>query len=86
VAEPDETRGAETPPQSNEDAGTAGGPPDVRLDAHEDADPELKDYGPPADADRDPEPDAGESGAEEGISPWADEAYSDDPQGPTSST
>ena len=34
-----------------------------------------KDYGPPADADADPEPDSGTSGAEEGISPISDDAY-----------
>ena len=34
-----------------------------------------KDYGPPADADADPEPDSGTSGAEEGISPISDEPY-----------
>ena len=34
-----------------------------------------KDYGPPADADADPEPDSGPSGAEEGISPISDDAY-----------
>ena len=34
-----------------------------------------KDYGPPADADADPEPDAGTSGADEGISPWSPDAY-----------
>jgi len=34
-----------------------------------------KDYGPPADADADPEPDSGASGAEEGISPISDDAY-----------
>ena len=37
-----------------------------------------KDYGPPADADTDPEPDAGTSGADEGISPWSPEAYEED--------
>lgn len=47
-------------------------------------DPELKDAGPPAeDAPGDPE---GSSGAQEGISPLADEAYSDDPEGPTQFT
>jgi hypothetical protein len=46
-------------------------------------DPELKDAGPPAEGIADPE---GSSGAEEGISPWADEAYSDDPKGPTQYT
>jgi len=34
-----------------------------------------KDYGPPADADGDAEPDTGTSGAEEGISPISDDAY-----------
>jgi hypothetical protein len=46
----------------------------------------AEDYGPPAEADRDPEPDVGESGAEEGISPLAPEGYSDDPEGPTTHT
>jgi uncharacterized protein len=35
------------------------------------------DYGPPADADADPEPDSGTSGADEGISPWSPDAYDD---------
>jgi carbon monoxide dehydrogenase subunit G len=34
-----------------------------------------KDYGPPADADTDAEPETGTSGAEEGISPISDEPY-----------
>jgi uncharacterized protein len=34
-----------------------------------------KDYGPPADADSEAEPDTGTSGAEEGISPISDEPY-----------
>jgi hypothetical protein len=34
-----------------------------------------KDYGPPADADADPAPESGTSGAEEGISPISDEPY-----------
>jgi carbon monoxide dehydrogenase subunit G len=37
-----------------------------------------KDYGPPADADGDAEPDAGTSGADEGISPWSPDAYDDE--------
>ena len=78
-------RGTETPPQHSDTAGMAGGPDPE--DAPEPAtDPETKDYGPPADADADPEPDTGSSGADEGISPWADEAYSDDPEGPTQHT
>jgi uncharacterized protein len=44
------------------------------------------DYGPPADADQDPAPDAGTSGAEEGVSPWSPEAYDPEPEGPTTST
>ena len=47
---------------------------------------EVKDYGPPAESDADPEPDAGTSGADEGISPWAPEAYDEEPEGPTQST
>jgi uncharacterized protein len=46
-------------------------------------DPEVKDAGPPADGVADPE---GTSGAEEGVNPWAPEAYSDEPSGPTTST
>jgi carbon monoxide dehydrogenase subunit G len=34
-----------------------------------------KDYGPPADAGADPQPESGASGAEEGISPISDEPY-----------
>jgi len=39
-----------------------------------------KDYGPPADADADPEPDSGTSGADEGVSPWSPEAYDEPSQ------
>jgi uncharacterized protein len=46
-------------------------------------DPELKDAGEPAEGIADPE---GTSGAEEGLNPWAPESYSDDPEGPTTST
>ena len=45
-----------------------------------------KDYGPPADADTEPEPDAGTSGADEGISPLSPEPYEPEPEGPTTST
>jgi len=44
------------------------------------------DYGPPAPAGTDPEPPAGTSGADDGVSPLAGEAYEPDPQGPTAST
>jgi len=46
-------------------------------------DPDVKDSGPPAEGIADPE---GSSGAEEGIAPWAPESYSDEPEGPTTST
>ena len=46
-------------------------------------DPDVKDVGPPAEGPADPE---GTSGAEEGISPLAPEAYDDEGEGPTSST
>jgi uncharacterized protein len=36
---------------------------------------EKQDAGPPADADREPEPDTGSSGADEGISPLSPEPY-----------
>jgi uncharacterized protein len=44
------------------------------------------DYGPPADVTPAADPPAGTSGADEGISPWAPEAYEQDPEGPTTST
>ena len=77
--------GGETPPESSESGGTAGAP-DPEHAPEPSTDPETKDYGPPADADAEPEPDAGSSGADEGISPWADEGYSEDPKGPTPHT
>jgi hypothetical protein len=46
-------------------------------------DPELKDAGEPAEGIADPE---GSSGAEEGLNPWAPEAYDADAGGPTTST
>jgi uncharacterized protein len=36
---------------------------------------EMQDASPPADADREPEPDSGSSGADEGISPLSPEPY-----------
>lgn len=62
------------------DAGTPQPPPKPVTD------PDVKDYGEPAESDADPEPDEGTSGADEGISPWAPEAYETDPAGPTTST
>ena len=84
-AGPVEERGAETPPQQSDIGGTAGAPEPADAPAAA-TEPETKDYGPPADADVDPEPDTGSSGADEGISPWAEEGYSEDPQGPTQHT
>ena len=46
-------------------------------------DPELKDAGEPADGPPDPE---GSSGAEEGLNPWAPDAYESEPEGPMTST
>jgi hypothetical protein len=84
---PDEERGRETPPQESDEAGTAGGE-EPSLDADAETEPELKDYGPPADMPEEAEPDdiGEDEGAEEGISPWSPEGYSDDPEGPTMST
>jgi len=45
-------------------------------------DPDVKDAGPQAEGPADPE---GTSGAEEGISPLAPEAYDEDAEGPTQS-
>jgi carbon monoxide dehydrogenase subunit G len=47
--------------------------------------PELQGVGPPADADREPDAaeDEGSSGAEEGLSPWDEESYSPEPEGPS---
>jgi uncharacterized protein len=71
--------GAQTPAQAS-DAGGDAGTTAPTTEADVSTDPELKDYGPPAEGVADPE---GSSGAEEGISPWSEEGYSDDPQGPT---
>ena len=83
-----EAAATRTPPQPGNEGGTAGGASEVRLDVRAETDPELKDYGPPARStpDADPASVEGSSGAEEGISPWAPEGYSDEPEGPTTST
>jgi uncharacterized protein len=63
--------------------GDAGTPkPTTERDAPE-TDPEVKDSGEPAEGVADPE---GTSGGEEGLNPWAPESYSEDPEGPTTST
>ena len=46
-------------------------------------DPEPKDAGQPAEGTADPK---GSSGAEDGLSPWTTESYSEDAEGPTTST
>ena len=47
---------------------------------------DLKDYGPPAESTPEPDPPAGTSGADEGVSPLAPESYEPEPEGPTTST
>jgi hypothetical protein len=67
-------------PEEMGDAGTPEPPPEPETEE------DVKDYGPPAESDADPEPDEGSSGADEGISPWAPEAYDPEGEGPTTST
>jgi len=62
------------------DAGTDAPSPDRPPP---ETDPDLKGSGEPAEGTADPE---GSSGAEEGLSPWAPESYSEDAEGPTTST
>ncbi|MFL6014552.1 MAG: hypothetical protein ACJ74P_09750 [Gaiellaceae bacterium] len=64
---------------SSDEAGDAGG----GSGAAPQTDPEVKHAGPPAEGVADPE---GTSGAEDGISPLAPEAYDEDADGPTQST
>jgi hypothetical protein len=70
------------------DSGGMAGGEEPSPDAETETDPELKDYGPPADMPEETEPEeiGEDEGAEEGISPLAPEGYSDDPEGPTQST
>jgi carbon monoxide dehydrogenase subunit G len=49
-------------------------------------DPEPKDAGPPAESSPTTEPEEGTSGAEEGLNPWAPQAYDETGEGPTTST
>jgi uncharacterized protein len=80
----------------DESSGTAGAPP-VSTDAptytkpefYEGPEPAAEPPAPstaPATPEADPAADEGTSGADEGVSPWAPEAYDEDPQGPTTST
>jgi carbon monoxide dehydrogenase subunit G len=50
------------------------------------ADPEPKDGGRPSRPSAETDLSEGVSGAEEGLSPWAPESYTEDPDGPTTST
>jgi hypothetical protein len=63
--------------------GDAGTPPPTTDREPPETDPDLVDAGEPAEGVADPE---GSSGAEEGLSPWAPESYSEDAEGPTTST
>ena len=65
--------------ETESDSGGQAGGTEPSLDAPAETEPELKDYGPPAEADLDPEPDAGTSGADEGLNPWEPESYPDEP-------
>ena len=67
---------------SAEGGGTAGAP-EPSTDAPTSTEPDLKDYGPPAEVEpgSDPAEEAGSSGAEEGIHEWSEEAYSEKPEG-----
>jgi carbon monoxide dehydrogenase subunit G len=68
-----------------EPAGTAG-TPEPSTEAQARTDPQLKDYGPAAEVTPDADAGAeqeGSSGAEEGLSPWDEEAYSGEPEGPS---
>jgi carbon monoxide dehydrogenase subunit G len=47
---------------------------------------DVDDYGEPAESSPDGEPEAGTSGADEGVSPLAPETYEPEPEGPTTST
>ncbi len=83
-----EAQDAQTPPQPSGSGGGTAGAPAPSLDAHSKTDPDLKDVGPPAEPGEEAEPGAreGSSGAQEGLNPWHEEAYSPDPEGPTQST
>ncbi len=80
-----EAAGSATPPVASGAAGTAGAPDDIGEAPEPRTDPELKDVGPPAEVG--PSAENGEregsSGAEEGLSPWDEDAYSPEPEGPT---
>jgi hypothetical protein len=63
--------------------GDAGTPEPTTERETPQTDPNPKDAGEPPEGVADPE---GTSGAEEGLNPWAPESYSNEPEGPTTST
>jgi len=79
---------AGTPPQTAGSGGGTAGAPEVTTSARAGTDADLKDVGPAAEVgpEADPAEVEGSSGAEEGINPWHPEAYSEKPEGPTTST
>jgi hypothetical protein len=68
---------------TSDESGSAGTPQPTTEREPPETDPELKDAGTPPEETADPE---GTSGAEEGLNPWAPEAYDTEGQGPTTST
>ena len=68
---------------SSGEMGDAGTPEPTTDRESPETDPNLKDAGEPAEGVADPE---GSSGADEGLSPWAPEAYEEGAEGPTTST
>jgi hypothetical protein len=69
--------------ESSDAIGDAGTPEPTTEREPPETDPEVKDAGDPAEDVADPE---GSSGAEEGLNPWAPESYSDEREGPKTST
>lgn len=68
---------------SSGEMGNAGTPKPTTDREPPETDPELKDAGDPPEAEADPE---GTSGADEGLNPWAPQAYDAEGEGPTTST
>ncbi len=79
----DEGRAHEGTGETSDASGSAGTPAPTTDRPPPETDPELKDAGAPAEGTADPE---GTSGAEEGLNPWAPQAYDSEGEGPTTST
>ena len=79
----DEGRAHEGAGDTSDTSGSAGTPPPTTEHEAPDTDPELRDAGEPPGETADPE---GTSGAEEGLNPWAPQAYEAEGEGPTTST